>query len=201
MIEFVKGTLFNAEPTAAIIDVKGMGYKVFITTGDYAQLPQEGQEILLYTSFILRENLQALYGFLDVKERNLFEMLLSVSGIGPKTAMALISNLNLSMLQEAVQQGDTSAIAKVPGIGKKTAERLLIDVRDKFAHSPQTKHNLPELKTGSSAISQTVQDAMAALINLGYNQKTAEKAIKKTLADCDQEPPLATLITKSLRYI
>ena len=199
MIEFVKGALFELYPTHAVVDVGGMGYKVFISAGDYGKMPKKNGTITLYTSFIIRDNLQALYGFFAVQERDLFDLLITVSGIGPKTALALISNLDIAALQLAVHNNDTAAISRVPGIGKKTAERLIIDVRDKFS-SINNICTAFSCATTSPA-SKAVEDAVSALTNLGYNQKAAEKAIKKTIANDGEDLALAKLITSSLKNI
>ena len=201
MFAYIKGKLIHSSPMSAILEAGGIGYKICIPANLFARLPQVGQEAQLYTSFVVREQSQTLYGFLTDQERELFETLLGVTGIGPKTALSLIGHMNVYELQSAISQGDLVAISKVPGIGKKTAERLIIEMRDKMG-------NLCSLDPSSLAVyraadpkAQTIADAMSALISLGYNQVSAQKAIKKTLHDQPENADLAVLITNALKNI
>lgn len=200
MYAYIRGKLAGANPLFATIDSGGLGFKILIPASVFGKLPQLNQEVLLYTSFIIRENSQALYGFLSVQERDLFEELLNVSGIGPKTALSLIGHLPLAELHRAISNHEISLICKVPGVGKKTAERLIIEMRDKInahlGHDPsEFSIKLPE---GKGTI---VRDAMSALINLGYNQNTAQKALKKTLSDLPEDVDLGTIITTALKHV
>ena len=140
MIAFIKGKLAHASPASVIVDAGGIGYKIFIPANLYNALPQIGSEVLLQTSFVVRELSQTLYGFLSAHDRDVFEALMGVTGIGPKTALAVIGHLSVHDLQRAIAGHDIMTISKVPGIGKKTAERLIIEMRDKlpamFAHDP-----------------------------------------------------------------
>lgn len=200
MYAYIRGKLVSANPSYATIDVQGVGYKVSIPHSVFGKLPQIESEVMLYTSFIIRENSQALYGFLSLQERELFDEILNVSGIGPKTALNLIGHLPLNDLHRAITNHEITLICKVPGVGKKTAERLIIEMRDKInshlAHDPSDfAIKLPEGK------GTLVRDAMSALINLGYNQNTAQKALKKTLSDLSEDVDLSTLITTALKHV
>ncbi|MBT3394478.1 MAG: Holliday junction branch migration protein RuvA [Waddliaceae bacterium] len=200
MIDFVKGELFELYPTHAIIDVNGIGYKIFISASDYGKMPATEADITLHTSFIIRENFQALYGFLTTQERDIFNLLLTVSGIGPKMALALISSLDAEALHTAINTNDTALIAKTPGIGKKTAERLVIDIRDKFSSINNICTRFSTTK--ATPQSKDIEDAISALTNLGYNKKSVEKAINKTLSGTTNDTlPLLELITTSLKHI
>lgn len=198
MLAYVKGKLASSTPIYAIVEAGGIGYKIFIPARLFALLPPLGAELQLHTSFIVRELSQSLYGFQTEQERDLFEALLNVTGIGPKLALSLIGHMSVFDLHQAISGGDIPAIVKVPGIGKKTAERLIMELRDK----------LPGLNPADFAIqvpvdaqAQKINDAMSALINLGYNQSTAQKAIKKTLKDTDEAIPFAEFITLALKNI
>lgn len=200
MFAYIKGTLSFIGPVYVIIESYGIGYKIYIPASTFSQLRQTESIVNLHTSLVIREFSQTLYGFLSTRERDLFEMLIDVTGIGPKTALSLIGHLPLPDLQYAVANQDIVTLCKVPGIGKKTAERLIIEMRDKlpglFPHSgDESQTFIP-----GDPKSQKIHDAMKALINLGYNQATAQKAIKKTLKDDDSdEIDLAVLISTTLK--
>lgn len=190
MYSFIRGNLVQATLVHAIIDVSGVGYQINIPSSLAAKL-SIGETVLLHTSFIVREGFQALYGFLLGEERDLFNEVIEISGIGPKTALNLISHLPISDLHDVILRGDVEALIKIPGIGKKTAERLLMELRNKleklFKESP--------VEGGQ----QVYHDALKALINLGYHQGAAQKALKKSLQGKD-EMELGALISASLKH-
>lgn len=201
MIAHLKGKLVNSSPTSIIVDVGGIGYRIFIPASLCGKLPQVGEDVTLQTSFVVRELSQTLYGFLSPQERDAFEALMGVTGIGPKMALSVIGHLSLPELQRAVANADVATLSKVPGIGKKTAERLIIEMRDKlqakFLHDPADL----AVHFPTDPHSQTISDAMSALINLGYNQMTAQKAIKKSLKDMPECIDLAAIITSALKHV
>ncbi|MFQ5729075.1 MAG: Holliday junction branch migration protein RuvA [Waddliaceae bacterium] len=202
MISFVKGKLVHATPTYAIVETGGIGYKIYIPASVYPSLPKNGSEVLLYTSLVIREISQTLYGFLSEDERGFFEEITTVSGIGPKLALSLIGHLPMDEMHLAIGNNDIPAISRVPGIGKKTAQRLIIEMRDRVAKS--NKHCLPSdfaIEVQSDPRAQNITDAMNALINLGYNQVTAQKAIKKSLVNFPEPMELSTLITDALKNV
>lgn len=201
MYAYIKGILTSAHATFAIVEAGGIGYKMFIPVNMFSRLPQCGSEVCLHTSFIVREQSQALYAFLSPQERDLFEALINVTGIGPKLALSLIGHMSLAEMQSAILGANTAALSRVPGIGKKTAERLIIELRDKaasFAPLDPVSH-ATNLKSDSE--SQKIGDAMSALIHLGYNQIAAQKAIKKSLHDLPEGIGLAELITQALKNV
>lgn len=194
MYAFLRGKLIELSAEGSIVlDVNGVGYLVQLPTSTL--LPPPGQEMLLYTSFIVRENAHSLYGFLDKQERNLFELLLSISGIGPKTALALLSHLSLSGLQGAITMGNIKLISAAPGIGKKTAERLILELKEKIMHFAPS--------SASSAAhhpkSQHYQEALCALIHLGFPPKTAETALDHALQTLAPSTDLPTLVAAALK--
>jgi Holliday junction DNA helicase RuvA len=201
MYAYIKGKLSYTSPTYVIVEANGIGYQVHVPASLYGHLPSLDANILLYTSFIVREQSQALYGFLSANERDLFEQLLNISGIGPKTSLSLIGHLPAQALCQAIAANDSASICKVPGIGKKTAERLIIEMRDKISELSGIHPSDFAIQLKGDPREQAIRDAMSALINLGYNQVTAQKAIKKTLGEMPDTIDLAQLITTSLQHI
>lgn len=153
------------------------------------RLPAIGESCRLYTAFVIKEYSQSLYGFLEEEQRDLFEWLITLSGIGPKTALNMLSHFSLEDFHLIVQEQDIAAFAKVPGIGKKTAEKLLLEFKGRFKGVLSIKGNKDHL-----------QDALGALLNLGYSQVAAEKAIKRACEDVEDPHDLSTLITVALKY-
>lgn len=201
MYAYIKGKLVQATPAQAIVEVHGIGYIVLIPCSALGQLPALGEDVHFYTSFIVRELSQALYGFLTSQERTIFEVLLNVVGIGPKMALSLIGHLPLDRLQLAIQEHDLTILCKVPGVGKKTAERLIVELKDKLPAFSSLAASEIAISLAKDPKAQQMQDAMLALINLGYNQHTAQKAIKQTLKEIPDGWDLALLITQALRNV
>lgn len=200
MFAYLKGTLVTTHPTYVVVDVQGIGYFLFIPCRLIGELPALGQLVHFYTSFVVRESSQVLYGFLNNQERDIFEVLLNITGIGPKLALSLIGHLTLSELQTAIANQDLPTLCRVPGVGKKTAERLVVELKDKL--TTLFSMQMAQLAiSGNVFKSQHVQDAILALINLGYNQSTAQKAIKQSLKDLPDAADLALLITTALKNI
>ncbi len=197
MIEYLKGTLIESTPIKTVIDVGGIGYSVLTPLSSYSKLPVLGEKICLFISTVIREDSHKHYGFLTSNERDLFETLIEVSGIGPKTALALLGHLEAADLQIAISQSDLSSICKVPGIGKKTAERLIVEMRDRF----QKNSNLFTTATSSKEAPSFMTDALSALVNLGYNPLQAQKAIQSVLKENKEENDLGRLITSALRKL
>lgn len=199
MYAYIKGNLSFASPAYVIVEASGIGYKIYIPASVFGQLPQIHSACQLHTSFVVREASHTLYGFTTASERDFFEALLNVTGIGPKIALALIGHMPAYELQKAISQGDIPALCRVPGIGKKGAERLIIEMRDKvqLMHDPQEF----TVNTTGEPRAQKLSDAMSALINLGYNQQAAQNAIKKSLKDHPETIDLALLITNALKNI
>ena len=175
MIDYVSGSLASKKPTEVVVDVGGIGYRVLIPTSTFERLPEVGEDTKVLTYHHVREDAMTLFGFLSAEERRVFEMMLAVSGIGPKLALAALSALRPSEIRQRVLEGDAAMLTRIPGVGKKTAERLIIELRDRFE-----KDGLEE---GESAGSTSTPDgnfradAMAALESLGLSRSAAEKAV------------------------
>ncbi len=197
MYSYISGKLSEITPVHVTLDVNGIGFLIYIPAHVYAKLPQVGHEQRLFTSFIVRELSHTLYGFISSQERDLFESLMGVSGVGPKVALSLIGHLPIDQMNQAVMNQDVKMISKVPGIGKKTAERLIIEMRDKLPKEFSVDISAYALVPNK----KSVQDAMSALINLGYHQSTAQKALHKTLEKHGDDADLAVLIKESLKHV
>ncbi|MFA6119513.1 MAG: Holliday junction branch migration protein RuvA [Parachlamydiales bacterium] len=196
MFEYIKGKLIEADNQKAIVDVNGLGYKIFIPACISSSLLDK-TEVLLYISYIVKEDSQTLYGFLTKVQKEVFELLMTVSGVGAKTANLLLGHLDVENLHLAISNADIRILSKVPGIGKKTAERLIVDLRDKI--KTIDKSSLPaSYPNGSGSIAF---DAIAALMNLGYNANQAQKAVKTAMQSFDDKVELSSLITKALQNI
>lgn len=199
MYAYLKGKLVDAQPSCVIVDVQGIGYALSIPCRLLGELPEIGQPVQLFTSFVVRESSQTLYGFLCRQERDVFEALMNVTGIGPKLALSLIGHLTFDELHRAVTSQDFPTLCRVPGVGKKTAERLVVELKDKVSQFAPLQASLSISLPHSKP--QHVEDAMLALINLGYNQNTAQKALKQSLKDLPETADLALLITTALKHI
>ena len=201
MIGQVRGIILDKLAPQLTLDVHGVGYEIDAPMSTFYQLPDIGHEVRLYTHFVVREDAQHLYGFYTQDERQLFRTLLKVNGVGPRLALTVLSSTSPNEFVRCVLNNDTESLVKLPGIGKKTAERLVIEMRDKLGtlHQPDPADYSVHYVADPKA--QTIRDAMSALINLGYNQLTAQKAIKKTLNDLPDGSDLPTLITSALKNI
>ncbi len=198
MYEYIKGALISSTPSKAIVETQGIGFCILIPLNNFSKLPPLGSTVTLFTSFIVRQEAQRLFGFLTSHERDLFESLVEVSAIGPKTALCLIGHMEIGDLQVAISQGDIKLICKIPGIGKKTAERLIVEMRDKIKKGIDRSASSIQGPIGQQG---TISDAISALIHLGYNSVQAQKAIQAALAQNQEEPELGRLITSALRMM
>ena len=194
MYESIKGTLIDKTPLAAIVEAGGIGYRLTIPLSTYTKLPFLEQLVQLFLSQVVREDSHTLYAFLRKEERDLFETLITVSGIGPKTALAIVGHMELNAFQQAITTANVFLLGTIPGSGKKTAERLVIEMRDKFKGRKDKTAPL-------SAVEGVVSDAMNALLHLGYNPMEAQKAVQAALAEKKDETDLGKIITAALQKI
>lgn len=202
MYEYFKGTLVKSSPSGVVVDIHGIGYRLAFSPGHLHRLPPVGDPVTIYAAAVYREDEHSLYGFITEQERNLFELFRSLSGIGPKTALAILTNLSPDDMQKAVMRNSAADLCKVPGIGKKTAEKLLLDLRDKLPAILASATQTAVCEEKFDVSKYKIQDAMSALVNLGYTQATAQKAIQKSLQEIgDAECDLTMLITLSLRNV
>jgi len=171
MIGRISGMLLDKTPPLALIDCNGVGYECEVPMSTYYLLPQVGEKVILLTHFVVREDAQLLFGFGTHQERLMFRQLLKVNGIGAKSALAILSGLSIDELIQAVSLQEAGLLTRVPGIGKKTAERLLLELKDKFTLDSA-------LSIKGSGITSISQDVLNALIALGYNERESLNAVK-----------------------
>jgi Holliday junction DNA helicase RuvA len=186
MIGRLRGILLEKRAPELVLDVHGVGYELQAPLGTIAQLPALGQEVVLYTHLAVREDAQQLFAFWRREERDLFRALIRVSGIGPKLGLAILSGMDADEFVLCVQRGDSATLKKLPGIGKKTAERLVIEMRDGLGDwIPGLAPAVPAMAAGSPAAARNrmVQDAESALIALGYKPAEAARAVNAVLDD------------------
>ncbi|MBL4834460.1 MAG: Holliday junction branch migration protein RuvA [Pseudomonas sp.] len=179
MIGRLTGFLLEKQPPHILLDVHGVGYELDAPMSTFYRLPALGESVTLHTHMVVREDAQLLYAFAEKRERELFRELIRLNGVGPKLALALMSGLDVDELVRAVQAQDTSALVRVPGVGKKTAERLLIELRDRFKAWEALPGSLKPLASGGGAVAPATQssDAVSALIALGYKPQEASRAV------------------------
>ncbi|MCI5051568.1 MAG: Holliday junction branch migration protein RuvA [Simkaniaceae bacterium] len=195
MFEFIKGTLVEIYPTHAVVETGGIGYLIHIPLSTFTNAPKLGEKCQFFLTAIYREDSQRLFGFTEREERELFLKVSDISGIGPKTALALIGHLSVSDLIFAVQHHNAKLISQVPGIGKKTAERLIVELQDKI------KGLKPKATRPSAIEDHQSGDALSALLNLGYSLPVAQKAVEKAKEDATDDCALPQLITKALKFV
>ena len=183
MIAFIEGVLDEKEPTRAIVQAGGVGYEVFIPLSSFDRLPAEGQRVRLQIYDHVREDDHLLYGFMTLEERRLFMLLLGVTGIGPKLALSVLSGLTTRDFKAAVAAGDAKRLSTVQGIGRKTAERIILDLRDKFGPADIAEAEIAPSAMDPGAVK--TRDAVLALVALGYKRGDAESLIRKALAGSD----------------
>ena len=178
MIALLRGLLIEKHPNQAIVETGGVGYDVTIPVSTFTRLPEVGAEVLLRIHTHVREDALALYGFLTQDEKSLFEKLIGVSGIGPKLAVTILSGLAAPDLTDAIRRGDVAKLVRIPGIGKKTAERMVLELREKMPAASGE-----EVATPAGAFSAVDQDVLSALLNLGCARQNAEAAVRKAKTD------------------
>jgi Holliday junction DNA helicase RuvA len=201
MITFLEGVLAEAYPTHVVINVNGVGYHTLIPLSSYDRLPQVGAKIHLLTHLQVREDAHVLYGFSTPQERDLFRLLVNhVSGIGPKTALDVLSGVSVTSFKSAVVAGDTKSLGQIKGIGKKTAERILVELKDKVGVAAAWE--AASAAHAPSPQDQQMTDAILALIALGYKQVDAHKAVKAVAESRPgQTPSSDDLVRESLKRL
>lgn len=201
MFEYLHGTLTEKGPMRAVIDVHGVGYEVRIPVSTFSKLPALESSVKLLIHYVVREDAQLLYGFSTAEERELFRLLISISGIGPKLGITILSGMTFQELRQAIAQGDVQTLTAIPGIGKKTAERVVVELREKIS--------VEEMPAGSGTINLNQDDAilndsLSALLELGYKKKDGQAALQRAAKDLDQmgaKPTVSDFVRKALKYV
>ncbi len=196
MIVHLNGTLVEKDVTLVVVECGGVGYEALIPLSTFDRLPAEGATVKLFTYHDVREDAEGLYGFATVAERDLFRLVTTVSGVGPKIALAVLSGLTTGDLQLAISQGDVKRLASIKGIGKKTAERIVVELRDKI-------NPIEALANSSSAAAQgqtnTLRDAMLALNALGFSEEIARAKVQKVLEEKPDVQDVETVVKLALK--
>ncbi|KFA58542.1 Holliday junction DNA helicase RuvA [Gilliamella sp. Choc4-2] len=199
MIGRLRGTIIEKQPPKVLIEVGGVGYNVFMPMTCFYELPNNGQEVMVLTHFIVREDAQLLYGFNHEQERELFRELIKVNGVGPKLALAILSGMSAQQFINAVEQSEIKTLVKLPGVGTKTAERLIVEMKDRvkrLGEELSATNMIIETGEHKKSSNQIESEAISALIALGYKPQEASRIISKVIShDMDCE----TLIREALK--
>lgn len=193
MISYIKGILDHKEPSLAIIDVNGVGYEIFIPLSTYEKLPIIGSLVKLHTHHYVREDAIHLYGFLTTEEKEIFELLLTISGIGAKVALTILSSMSVDDFRRAIAQNNMKALTKIPGIGKKSAERMLLELKDKIGRIKVDEETARILEP------ESISDAVLALMNLGVAQTMAEYAVYKAERVLGKDAKVEDIVAQALK--
>ena len=198
MITFLHGKLVEAIPTHVVVDVNGVGYEALIPLSSFDKLPQPGGTVKLLTQLIVREDAHILYGFMTSAERDLFRLLIhAVSGIGPKTALNILSGMNVAAFRGAVASSDVKSLSQISGVGKKTAERIVVELRDKIGAAGAWE--AASAQRALSSEDQKVNDAVLALMALGFKQIEAHDAVRGAQAVLGAEATVESLVRACLK--
>jgi len=200
MIEYIKGILSEKEVTRVAIEAHGVGYNISIPLSTYEKLPEVGSNLLLHIHYLVREDAHKLYGFLSKTEREMFRHLININKIGPKVALSVLSGITISDLVNCINTGDSSRLEKIPGVGQKTAQRMLIELKGKVGSVPVSGISEGSLM-GNSTNAKVRDEAFAAMVSLGYNDKQVQKAFARVEQTLAGKAPVEEWIRKALQII
>lgn len=196
MISYIEGKLVEKSPIHLVVDVGGVGYSINIPLSSYKRIGEVGSSIKVLTYFHVREDDHQLYGFMTEEERELFKVLISVSGVGPRLARSVLSGVSVEEFREAIARNDWTALTSVSGIGRKLAQRLVVELREKLG--------MVETERGAVPLTDykldTVKEAILAMVSLGFKPEIARKAVQKVLKEAEEELSLEDLIKRALRH-
>ncbi|CUU07031.1 Holliday junction DNA helicase subunit RuvA [Candidatus Kryptobacter tengchongensis] len=199
MIFALEGKVVSKAPTEVVIDVGGVNYLIHIPVTVYDKIGDVGSNAKLYTYLVIREEEMSLYGFSSIEEREFFKLLISVSGIGPRMAQAIMSGMSVDELKESIVRGDVSTLVSIPGVGKKTAERVIVELRDKIAKI-EFAGKQPEFISSDQV--EVRNEALLALISLGFTRQVAEKAIRLAIKENERKDfTVEELVKLALRHV
>ena len=191
MIGRIAGRLVDKHPPQVMVECAGIAYEIDVPMSTFYNLPRTGEEVVLLTHLVVREDAHLLFGFLTAAERTAFRQLLKISGVGPKVALSVLSGMSVDDLSAAVATEDAARLTKIPGIGKKTAERLVLELRDKLPKA------IPAARAGAGGALAESADVLNALLGLGYNEREAQAAVKQLPADLQ----IADAIRQALKHL
>lgn len=204
MIGFLRGRILDKQPPWLLLDVNGVGYEIEASMNTFYKLPEVGAELGLHTHFVVREDAQLLYGFADQQEKQLFRSLIKVNGVGPKMALGILSGISAEAFIRTVHNEDTTALVRVPGVGKKTAERLIVEMKDRLNQLQLPTLTELELSSGNLPVAEAVAtdyraEAESALIALGYKPQQATRAIEEAAKAVGDGAATEDLIRQALK--
>jgi Holliday junction DNA helicase RuvA len=198
MIAFIRGRLLDKQPNRLVVDVQGVGYEVLVPLSTYYDIGDVGTETSLHVHTHVREDALQLYGFRTLVEQQLFERLIGISGIGPRLAVAVLSGIEPHELVRAVQRGDIARLTRVPGVGRKTAERIVLELKDRLGQIALAAQGEPE--PPDDELNRVREDLVSALHNLGYHRPLAERAVDAVL-EANTEPSIELALKSALREL
>ena len=207
MIAYLAGVLREKTPSRVVVDVAGVGYEVFVPLSTFTELPDDGKTVALRVHTHVREDAIVLYGFQSARERSVFELLIRTSGIGPKLALGILSGMEPERLLCAVATGDLEALRRVPGVGLKTAERIVVELRERAAQlaletGGQATERRARAPAGTPDPGNELQEqALSALLNLGYTRSQAQRVVEEAASEVGTEPALESLLRSALRRL
>ena len=200
MIALISGKIVYKGISHVIVDVQGVGYRVFIPLTTFYELPESGQPITLHVHTSVKQDAINLFGFYTDQERDIFQLMISVSGIGPKVAMNILSGISAHDLLRAISGGDVGKLVKIPGVGKKMAERLILELKEKFVKK-MAADQVSDAGIQNRADDMLREDVLSALVNLGYKNNIARDALDKVLRSSEEELEMDKLLKKTLKIL
>jgi holliday junction DNA helicase RuvA len=199
MIAYLSGTLFSKNPQSVVVDINGVGYQIFIPLSTFYRLPDEANTVSLHIYTHVRQDTLQLFGFQTETEKQIFLLLISVSGIGPRVALNILSGMGFEELLSAIVRADSERISSIPGVGIKTSQRIILELKEKASKLAEGIGEIPEQRV-EIRDRETYEDALSALINLGYPSKSAKKALETAL-QTDHEMNIETLLKEALQNL
>lgn len=196
MISFIRGILAEKTPARIVVEAAGVGYEILVPLSSYDALPRPGDELLIHTHHHVREDVQQLYGFASERERQLFRMLISVSGIGPRLALGILSGASVEGITDAIVREEVEQLTLIPGIGRKTAQRLIVELKGRIAE----EEAMVVVGGGAAAVDSSAREAVEALIALGFTRAASKKAVEKAAGECEGKPCVEELVRSALRH-
>jgi Holliday junction DNA helicase RuvA len=197
MYEYISGTFVGISKDYVVVDNNGMGYRIYTSGSTMANMPKTSDNVLLYIKQIVREDFVGLYGFLTKDEIEMFSLAISTNGVGPKAALSLLSICNVTSLKYAIVSGDEKTLQRAPGIGKKIAQRIILELREKIHIEQSEVNNLSQISGSNLIEDRKLIDVLGALMSLGYSEKEAEKALNAS----NKEESLENMIKDCLKYL
>jgi len=200
MIALINGKIARKEISNVVVDAQGVGYRIFIPLTTFYELPAEGEPVCLHVHTHVKQDAINLFGFYTVQERDIFQLMISVSGIGPKIAMNILSGIAANELLRALSGGDLGKLVSIPGVGRKMAERLILELKEKVIRK-MTVEQIPSADAEHKANERIKEDVLSALVNLGYKSNAAREALDKVVQQFPEELTLDQLLKKTLKVL